>query len=96
MITYCLLSFPTLCFITISLQLALSSDKLSALNAPLVNLSLDLKDNGTQRSTNIEMNKEELQRLISALEAANKVLQSQSKYMLRIEIYTAFLTFGLF
>ncbi|XP_055025383.2 COMM domain-containing protein 8 [Misgurnus anguillicaudatus] len=56
------------------IKLALSSDKLSALNTPLLNLSLDLKDNGIQKSTNIEMNKEELQTLISALEAANKVV----------------------
>lgn len=56
------------------IKLALSSDKLSALNTPLLNLSLDLKDNGTQRSTNIELNKDELQTLISALEAANKVV----------------------
>ncbi|XP_077093474.1 COMM domain-containing protein 8 [Siphateles boraxobius] len=56
------------------LKLALSSDKLSALNTPLLNLSLDLKENGLQRSVNIEMNKEELQTLISSLEAANKVV----------------------
>ncbi|KTG02150.1 hypothetical protein cypCar_00030582 [Cyprinus carpio] len=56
------------------LKLALSSDKLSALNNPLLNLSLDLKENGIQRTVNIEMNKEELHTLISALEAANKVV----------------------
>ncbi|XP_052006788.1 COMM domain-containing protein 8 [Xyrauchen texanus] len=56
------------------LKLALCSDKLSALNTPLLNLSLDLKENGIQRLVNIEMNKEELQTLISALEAANKVV----------------------
>uniref|UniRef100_A0A673ITX8 COMM domain-containing protein 8-like n=1 Tax=Sinocyclocheilus rhinocerous TaxID=307959 RepID=A0A673ITX8_9TELE len=56
------------------LKLALSSDKLSALNTPLLNLSLDLKENGIQRLVNIEMNKEELHTLISALEAANKVI----------------------
>uniref|UniRef100_A0A673J0S9 COMM domain-containing protein 8-like n=1 Tax=Sinocyclocheilus rhinocerous TaxID=307959 RepID=A0A673J0S9_9TELE len=56
------------------LKLALSSDKLSALNTPLLNLSLDLKENGIQRLVNIEMNKEELHTLISALEAANKVM----------------------
>ncbi|XP_051946119.1 COMM domain-containing protein 8-like [Xyrauchen texanus] len=56
------------------LKLALSSDKLSALNTPLLNLSLELKENGIQRSVNMEMNKEELQTLISALEAANKVV----------------------
>ncbi|XP_066535944.1 COMM domain-containing protein 8 [Hoplias malabaricus] len=56
------------------MKLALSSDKLSSLNTPLLNLSLDLKENGIQRAVNIEMNKEELHTLISALEAANKVL----------------------
>ncbi|KAL6487380.1 hypothetical protein MHYP_G00040060 [Metynnis hypsauchen] len=56
------------------IKLALSSDKLSSLNTPLLNLSLDLKENGIQRAVNIEMNKEELHTLISALEAANKVV----------------------
>uniref|UniRef100_A0A3B1ILV4 COMM domain containing 8 n=1 Tax=Astyanax mexicanus TaxID=7994 RepID=A0A3B1ILV4_ASTMX len=55
------------------IKLALSSDKLSSLNTPLLNLSLDMKENGLQRAVNIEMNKEELQTLISALEAANKL-----------------------
>ncbi|TRY82200.1 hypothetical protein DNTS_003386 [Danionella cerebrum] len=56
------------------LKLALSSDKLSALNTPLLNLTLELKEKGIQRAVNIEMNKEELQTLISALEASNKVM----------------------
>ncbi|KAI4892084.1 hypothetical protein NFI96_022382 [Prochilodus magdalenae] len=56
------------------IKLALSSDKLSSLNTPLLNLSLDLKENGIQRAVNVEMNKEELHTLISALEAANKVV----------------------
>ncbi|XP_076831517.1 COMM domain-containing protein 8 [Brachyhypopomus gauderio] len=56
------------------LKLALSSDKLSSLNTPLLNLSLDLRENGVQRAVNIEMNKEELHTLISTLEAANKVV----------------------
>ncbi|KAL7877592.1 hypothetical protein SRHO_G00042350 [Serrasalmus rhombeus] len=56
------------------IKLALSSDKLSSLNTPLLNLSLDLKENGIQRAVNMEMNKEELHTLISALEAANKVV----------------------
>ncbi|XP_016400931.1 COMM domain-containing protein 8-like [Sinocyclocheilus rhinocerous] len=67
------------------LKLALSSDKLSALNTPLLNLSLDLKENGIQRLVNIEMNKEELHTLISALEAANKVvLQLKLRYQTKI------------
>ncbi|XP_062852097.1 COMM domain-containing protein 8 [Trichomycterus rosablanca] len=56
------------------LKLALSSDKMSSLNIPLLNLSLDVKENGLQRAVNIEMTKEELHTLITALEAANKVV----------------------
>ncbi|KAI5108207.1 COMM domain-containing protein 8 [Silurus meridionalis] len=54
------------------LKLALSSDKLSSLNTPLLNLSLDLTEDGIQKAVNIEMNKEELNTLITTLEAANK------------------------
>ncbi|XP_039607325.1 COMM domain-containing protein 8 [Polypterus senegalus] len=56
------------------LKLALSSDKISALQAPLVNLDLDIKENGAITPLSIEMNKDELQNLISSLEAANKVV----------------------
>ncbi|XP_060728182.1 COMM domain-containing protein 8 isoform X1 [Tachysurus vachellii] len=56
------------------LKLALSSDKLSSLNTPLLNLCLDLTENGIQRGVTIEMNKEELNTLITTLEAANKVI----------------------
>ncbi|XP_053259554.1 COMM domain-containing protein 8 isoform X1 [Podarcis raffonei] len=56
------------------LKLALSSDKLSMLQMPLLNLDLDLTENGNLKPYSIEMNKEELQNLISSLEAANKVV----------------------
>ncbi|NXL91122.1 COMD8 protein, partial [Alectura lathami] len=55
------------------LKLALSSDKISTLQMPLVNLDLDVRENGETKPISIEMNKEELQNLINALEAANKV-----------------------
>lgn len=55
------------------LQLALSSDKISSLNTPLLSLSLDVRENGALRPVAVEMNKEELSALISSLEAANKV-----------------------
>ncbi|NXG47109.1 COMD8 protein, partial [Psilopogon haemacephalus] len=55
------------------LKLALSSDKISMLQVPLLNLDLDVRENGELKPVSIEMNKEELQSLISALEAANKV-----------------------
>ncbi|NXR13830.1 COMD8 protein, partial [Semnornis frantzii] len=53
--------------------LALSSDKISMLQMPLLNLDLDVRENGEIKPISIEMNKEELQNLINALEAANKV-----------------------
>ncbi|XP_056413392.1 COMM domain-containing protein 8 [Hyla sarda] len=56
------------------LKLAMSSDKLSTLQMPLVNLDLDIVENGAIAPVSIEMNKEELQNLINSLEAANKVV----------------------
>ncbi|MEE6462112.1 hypothetical protein FKM82_001497 [Ascaphus truei] len=56
------------------LKLGLSSDKLSTLQMPLVNLDLDITQNGDIKPVSIEMNKEELQNLINSLEAANKVV----------------------
>ncbi|XP_060102284.1 COMM domain-containing protein 8 [Heteronotia binoei] len=56
------------------LKLALSSDKLSMLQMPLLNLDLDVLENGDMKQYSVEMNKEELQNLLSALEAANKVV----------------------
>ncbi|XP_004681367.1 PREDICTED: COMM domain-containing protein 8 [Condylura cristata] len=56
------------------LKFAISSDKIAALQMPLLNLHLDIKENGDVKSYSVEMNKEELQNLISSLEAANKVV----------------------
>ncbi|KAL0969641.1 hypothetical protein UPYG_G00230190 [Umbra pygmaea] len=56
------------------IKLALSSDKISCLQTPLINLSLDVKKNGALKAVSVEMNREELQKLISSLEAANKVV----------------------
>nr|XP_009680302.1 PREDICTED: COMM domain-containing protein 8 [Struthio camelus australis] len=56
------------------LKLALSSDKISMLQMPLINLDLDVRENGEIKPISVEMDKEELQNLINALEAANKVL----------------------
>ena len=51
----------------------MASDKLGAIQKPVLNLDLDISENGKRRMESIEMNKEELERLISSLEAANKV-----------------------
>lgn len=40
---------------------------------PLLNLHLDVKENGEIKPYSVEMSKEELQNLINSLEAANKV-----------------------
>ncbi|NP_001290733.1 COMM domain-containing protein 8 [Esox lucius] len=56
------------------IKLALSSDKISCLQTPLINLSLDVKENGALKAVSFEMNREELQTLIGSLEAANKVV----------------------
>ncbi|KAM4543159.1 COMM domain-containing protein 8 [Odontesthes bonariensis] len=56
------------------LKLALSSDKISSLNTPLLSLGLDVRQNGALRPVAMEMNREELSALICSLEAANKVV----------------------
>ncbi|KAM9341516.1 COMM domain-containing protein 8 [Symphorus nematophorus] len=56
------------------LKLALSSDKIASLHTPLLSLSLDVRENGALRTVAMEMSREELNSLISSLEAANKVV----------------------
>lgn len=56
------------------LKLSLSSDKISSLHTPLLSLSLDVREDAALRSVTMEMNREELNTLISSLEAANKVV----------------------
>ncbi|XP_019818254.1 COMM domain-containing protein 8 isoform X1 [Bos indicus] len=56
------------------IKLALSSDKIASLQMPLLNLYLDVKENGEVKPYSVEMSKEELQKLINSLEAANKAL----------------------
>ncbi|XP_067099203.1 COMM domain-containing protein 8 [Osmerus mordax] len=56
------------------MKLALSSDKISSLQTPLLDLHLGVQQNGTRKPVYIEMNREELQMLISSLDAANKVV----------------------
>ncbi|XP_078403411.1 COMM domain-containing protein 8 [Cetorhinus maximus] len=56
------------------LKLPLSSDKIAFLQTPLLNLDLDVRENGVLKPVSIEMDKEELQTLIHSLEAANKVV----------------------
>eukprot|EP01039_Chlorochromonas_danica_P000039 gene39-42_t len=58
-----------------SLKLALSSDKLSGLRKPLLQLNLQTADPSgkTKKDTLLELNAEELARLLKALTAAQKI-----------------------
>ncbi|XP_077477786.1 COMM domain-containing protein 8 [Stigmatopora argus] len=56
------------------LKMALSSDNISSLQTPLLNLNLDVRENEALKPIIMEMNKEELNTFINSLEAANKVL----------------------
>ena len=54
-------------------QLVMSSDKLSSVHEPLMCLDLDIGDQKSNKRVALEMNKSDLQKLITSLEAAHKV-----------------------
>lgn len=51
----------------------MSSDKLASIKEPVVALDFDVVESGEDRNVSVELTKEELNSLISSLEAANKV-----------------------
>lgn len=51
----------------------MSSDKLSSVHEPLMCLDLDIERQNSSHKVSVEMNKEDLQKMINSLEAANKV-----------------------
>lgn len=51
----------------------MSSDKLGTVQQPVVCVDFDLCEGGETRKENVELSKDELEKLISSLEAANKV-----------------------
>ena len=51
----------------------MSSDKLGSIQQPVVSVDFDLCEGGELRRENVELSKDELEQLISSLEAANKV-----------------------
>ena len=55
------------------MQLIMSSDKLGSIQQPVVSVDLDLCEGGETRRENVELSKDELEQLITSLEAANKV-----------------------
>ena len=52
----------------------MSSDKLVSVKEPTVTLDFDVNESGKDRNVSVELSKEELDNLISSLDAANKVL----------------------
>ena len=60
-------------YIMSMLQLAVSSDKISSVQDPLVDVTLDLVEGEDNKTLSVEMNSDELKQLIQSLEAANKV-----------------------
>ena len=54
----------------------MSSDKLASLNEPLVNVDLDLQDGaGDSQQVAIELDQEDLKKLLISLESCSKVVQ---------------------
>ena len=54
----------------------MSSDKLASLNEPLVNVDLDLQDGaGDSQQVAIELDQEDLKKLLTSLESCSKVVQ---------------------
>ena len=51
----------------------MSSDKLGSIQQPVVSVDFDLCEGGETKRENVELSKDELEQLITSLEAANKV-----------------------
>ena len=52
----------------------MSSDKLGSIQQPVVSVDFDLSESGQNKTESVELSKEELEKLISSLEAANMVI----------------------
>jgi hypothetical protein len=54
----------------------MSSDKLSSIQEPIFNLDLDIQRDNESKITSVELDKQDLMKMITTLEAANKVRAS--------------------
>ena len=54
-------------------QLVMSSDKLGSIQRPVLDLDLDISESGHKRKEHLELSREELEALLSSLDAAGKV-----------------------
>ncbi|XP_064638067.1 COMM domain-containing protein 8-like [Lineus longissimus] len=55
-------------------NLVMSSDKLSSIQEPILNLDLDIQRDSDTKITSVELDKQDLVKMISTLEAANKAV----------------------
>ncbi|XP_050416028.1 COMM domain-containing protein 8 [Patella vulgata] len=61
------------------MKLIMSSDKLSSIHEPLLNLDLQTKDaNNQSQVVSLELNKDDLKKLITSLDGASKAVQQLS------------------
>ncbi|KAJ7382184.1 COMM domain [Desmophyllum pertusum] len=60
-------------------KMTMSSDKLASIKEPTVTVDFDIDESGKDRNVSVELRKEELDNLISSLEAANKVVMQLKK-----------------
>ena len=61
------------CIFITHTQLVMSSDKLGSIQRPILDLDLDISESGHKRKEHLELSKEELEALLSSLDAASKV-----------------------
>ncbi|XP_064609031.1 COMM domain-containing protein 8-like isoform X2 [Liolophura sinensis] len=57
------------------MKLAMSSDKLATVQEPLLVVDLNIRESEKKKAVSLEMNKLELEKMITSFEAANKVVQ---------------------
>jgi len=55
-------------------KLAIAGDNLASIQQPLITLDLAVQTNDSRKISSVEMNKEELKKLITSLDAANKAV----------------------
>ena len=55
------------------IQLIMSSSQLASIQQPVVALDLVVTENGKRRTETLELSRDELSRMVTSLEAANKV-----------------------
>ena len=66
----------------------MSSDKLSSVQEPVLSLDMDVKSNSDRQTVSVELSREDLKKLITSLEAANKVSNKQATLLILIKVPT--------